>query len=81
MIAIPSLILYMYFAGKVDSLVMEMDLLAQNVVHLISAEALANKPVPSTRPRRTPARAGVPAKEKEAVGSPPRRPRRVRSAA
>lgn len=67
MIAIPSLILYMYFAGKVDSLVMEMDLLAQNVVHLISAEALANKPVPSSRPRRTPARAGVPSKEKETV--------------
>ena len=66
MIAIPSLILYMYFAGKVDSLVMEMDLLAQNVVHLISAEALTNKPVPSTRARRTPSRTSA-TKEKEAV--------------
>ncbi|HUG89193.1 MAG TPA: MotA/TolQ/ExbB proton channel family protein [Planctomycetaceae bacterium] len=44
-IAIPSLVLYMYLAGRVDSLVMEMDELAQNVVHLISAEALAREPV------------------------------------
>lgn len=41
MIAIPSLIMYMYLAGRVDALVMEMDHLAQNVVHLISAEGLA----------------------------------------
>ena len=42
-IAIPSLTVYMYLAGKVDALVMEMDHLAQNVVHLISAEGLANQ--------------------------------------
>lgn len=42
-IAIPSLIMYMYLAGRVDALVMEMDLLAQNVVHLIAAEGLAAK--------------------------------------
>ena len=52
MIAIPSLIMYMYLAGRVDALVMEMDHLAQDVVHLISAEALASAPVASTRARR-----------------------------
>lgn len=40
-IAIPSLIIYMYLSGRVDSLVMDMDDLAQSVVHTISAEALA----------------------------------------
>lgn len=40
-IAIPSLILYMFLAGRVDSLVMAMDDLAQNIVHCISAEGLA----------------------------------------
>jgi biopolymer transport protein ExbB len=40
-VAIPALILYMYLAGRVDAVVMEMDLLAQKVVHLISAEGLA----------------------------------------
>ena len=51
MIAIPSLILYMYLAGRVDALVMDMDSLAQNVVHLISAEALVDMPVSTTRSR------------------------------
>jgi biopolymer transport protein ExbB len=41
-VAIPSLTMYMYLAGKVDSLVMDMDLLAQNIVHLVSAEAIAD---------------------------------------
>jgi len=53
-IAIPALILYMYLAGRVDSLVMEMDLLAQNVVDWISAESLgrANKaPAKSSKSR------------------------------
>ena len=67
LIAIPSLVFYMYLAGKVDSLVMEMDDLAQNVVHLISAEALANKPAASSRTRRSGARPPGSAKEKEAV--------------
>lgn len=40
-IAIPSLILYMYLAGKVDSVVMEMDRYAQRVVELISSEGLS----------------------------------------
>ena len=51
LIAIPSLILYLFLAGRVDSLVMEMDLLAQDVVQLISAEALAEKPIPAARAR------------------------------
>lgn len=51
-IAIPSLIMYMYLAGRVDSLVMEMDHLAQNVVHLISAEGLAQAAA-ETRARNT----------------------------
>jgi biopolymer transport protein ExbB len=40
-IAIPALTVYMLLAGKVDSLVMDMDLLAQDVVNLVSAEGLA----------------------------------------
>ena len=51
MIAIPALILYMYLAGRVDALVMEMDLLAQDVVHLISMEALAKDPGSPQRTR------------------------------
>ncbi len=51
MIAIPALILYMFLAGRVDSLVMEMDLLAQDVVHLISMEALAKDPGSPQRAR------------------------------
>jgi biopolymer transport protein ExbB len=43
LIAIPALIAYMYLTGKVDSLVIEMDQLAQEVVHMISAEAIHSK--------------------------------------
>ena len=43
MIAIPTLIMYMFLSGRVDALVMEMDYLAQNVVQSISAEALAER--------------------------------------
>lgn len=55
MIAIPSLIIYMYLAGRVDSLVMEMDELGQSVVMSVSAEALAQKPSapPPSRQRAT----------------------------
>jgi len=65
MIAIPSLILYLYLSGRVDALVMDMDLLAQNVVNLISAEAIADKPLRASRSRgqHTPADA-APAKPK-----------------
>lgn len=48
-VAIPSLVLYMYFAGRVDALVMEMDALAQKVVEKISAEALMPQVSSSSR--------------------------------
>ncbi|MDQ3333134.1 MAG: MotA/TolQ/ExbB proton channel family protein [Planctomycetota bacterium] len=50
-IAIPCLILYMYLAGRIDGLVMEMDELAQQVVNLISAEGLASNPPVRPSPR------------------------------
>ncbi|MCA9183412.1 MAG: MotA/TolQ/ExbB proton channel family protein, partial [Planctomycetales bacterium] len=42
-VAIPALILYLWFVGRVDSLVMEIDRHGQNLVHLISAEALEER--------------------------------------
>lgn len=42
-IAIPALVMYMFFSGRVDSLVIEMDGLAQKLVDYISAEALAEQ--------------------------------------
>jgi biopolymer transport protein ExbB len=42
-VAIPALILYMYLAGRVDAVVIEMDLLAQKLVNLISAEGLSTE--------------------------------------
>jgi len=52
-VAIPAMMLYMFFAGRVDSLVMEMDALAQKVVNLISAEGLSgqNAGLPRIAPR------------------------------
>jgi biopolymer transport protein ExbB len=50
-IAIPCLIIYMYLAGRIDNLVMEMDELAQQVVNLISAEGLAANPPVRPGPR------------------------------
>ncbi len=38
-VAIPALILYLYFVGRVDSLVMEIDHHGQRLVNLISAES------------------------------------------
>ena len=67
MIAIPSLVLYMYLAGRVDALVMEMDAAAQNVVHLISAEELASRPVPVARTRRAKSPTAVESAEKKAI--------------
>jgi biopolymer transport protein ExbB len=42
-IAIPALAAYMYLAGRIDALVMEMDRLGQELVHLISGEALRER--------------------------------------
>ncbi len=39
-VAIPALILYLWFVGRVDALVMEIDRRGQDLVNLISAEAL-----------------------------------------
>lgn len=53
-VAIPAMTVYMYFVGRVDALVMDMDAASQKVVNLISAEALAPAPVPPpVRPPRT----------------------------
>lgn len=42
-VAIPALILYMYFVGRVDSLVMEIDGYGQELVNLVSTEALQDR--------------------------------------
>jgi biopolymer transport protein ExbB len=67
-VAIPALTMYMFLAGRVDALVMDMDILAQNIVHLVSAEAIADgaQLVAKERPRRTPPTAPEP-KERKAV--------------
>ena len=54
-IAIPSLIMYMYLSGRVETLVMEMDELSQKVVRQVCAEGLAAKPTAKPRPRTSPA--------------------------
>lgn len=61
MIAIPSLIAYMYLSGRVDALVMRMDGLAQRVVHSIAAEALSER---MSRPRKLPQEGNEPPKKK-----------------
>ncbi len=43
LIAIPALIMYMYFSGRVDGLVIEMDEYGQDLVDQISAEAIAEQ--------------------------------------
>ena len=45
LIAIPAMAAYLFLAGRVDSLVMEMDRLGQDLVHLISAESLRERAV------------------------------------
>ncbi|MBI1309714.1 MotA/TolQ/ExbB proton channel family protein [bacterium] len=52
-IAIPSLVMFMYLSGKVESLVLEMDELAQRVVRQVSAEGLSVKRRPAPRVRST----------------------------
>lgn len=42
-IAIPALVMYMYFSGRVDALVIDMDGIAQQLVDQISAEGLAEQ--------------------------------------
>lgn len=45
LIAIPAMAAWLYLAGRVDSAVMEMDRLGQELVNLISAEALRDRAV------------------------------------
>jgi biopolymer transport protein ExbB len=45
MVAIPAMVLYMFFVGRVDSLVMEIDEHGQELVNLISAEALEERKI------------------------------------
>ncbi len=45
LIAIPAMAAYLYLAGRIDSIVMEMDRLGQELVHLVSAEALRERAV------------------------------------
>jgi biopolymer transport protein ExbB len=47
-IAIPAMAAYLYLAGRIDSVVMEMDRLGQELVQLISAEALRERAIVAT---------------------------------
>lgn len=51
-VAIPALIAYMYFVSRVDRLIIEIDALGQQLVHMISAEEL-----PHQEPKPRPAKA------------------------
>jgi len=54
-VAIPAVIFYLYFVGRVDSLVMDIDAKGQELVELISAEGLASGPrgvVPKTKRKK-----------------------------
>ena len=50
-VAIPSLSMYQFLSGRVDSLTVDLDLLSQNVVHLVSAEALTEGNPMAGRPK------------------------------
>lgn len=50
-VAIPALILYLWFVGRVDMLVMEIDRCGQELVNLISAEALEDRRASSRKPK------------------------------
>jgi len=45
-VAIPALIAYLFFVGRVDKLIMDIDFHAQELVDLISSEGLAQDPAP-----------------------------------
>jgi biopolymer transport protein ExbB len=53
LVAIPALIFYLYFVGRVDGLIMDLDHYGQEIVNLISFEALEErKTARTTIPRR-----------------------------
>jgi len=64
-VAIPSLSMYQFLSGRVDSLTVDLDLLSQNVVHLVSAEALTDGNQMAGRPKSR--RSAAEAKERKAV--------------
>jgi biopolymer transport protein ExbB len=71
-VAIPSLVLYLYLSGRIDGLIIEMDLLSQKVANLISSEGLANRSkmnMAKATPTTTQALPGVPAPKPKAVGT------------
>ena len=49
-VAIPALIAYLFFVGKVDRLVVEIDALGQKVVNLVASDAVR---LDSSRKKRT----------------------------
>lgn len=51
-VAIPAIIAYLYFVGRVDQRVIEIDQLSQRLVNEISAEAIADR-TPTTPKRKT----------------------------
>jgi biopolymer transport protein ExbB len=65
-VAIPSLSMYQFLSGRVDALTVDLDLLSQNIVHLVSAEALADGSQLAGRPKTRRAAAPEP-KERKAV--------------
>jgi len=52
-VAIPALIAYLFFSGRVDRHVMELDSLGMKVVNLVSAEAIALNQKPARTSRKT----------------------------
>lgn len=51
-VAIPALAFYLFFVSRVDQLIVQIDALGQEIVRLISAEALESTPPRSSRTRR-----------------------------
>jgi biopolymer transport protein ExbB len=51
-VAIPALIAYLFFISRVDRLIIDIDALGQQIVELISAEALREKQATSGKSNR-----------------------------
>jgi biopolymer transport protein ExbB len=51
-VAIPALICYLFFVGRVDKLIIDIDTLGQEVVGVVSAEQLQEKKSPTAKSRR-----------------------------
>lgn len=49
LVAIPALLAYLYFLGRIDTLITEIDALGQKIVELISADALDRDAAPRSR--------------------------------